>query len=89
MRQLQEGNSLNKMVKVGIVGLGFGAEFVPIYQNHPNVDRVAICQRSEDHLHRIGDHFNIADRYTSFEVMLQDERIDAVHINSPIPDHAE
>ncbi len=80
---------MTKKVNVAIVGLGFGAEFIPIYQNHPNADMIAICQRSEDQLHRVGDHFNIPARYTSFEEMLQDERIDAVHINSPIPDHAE
>lgn len=80
---------MTKTVKVAIAGLGFGAEFIPIYQHHPNVDSVAICQRSEKQLHRIGDHFNIPARYTSFEEMLQDETIDAVHINTPIPDHAE
>ena len=25
----------DKKIRVGIVGLGFGAEFIPIYQRHP------------------------------------------------------
>ena len=33
---------------VAIVGLGFGAEFIPIYQNHPNTNMYAICQRTKD-----------------------------------------
>ena len=33
-------------VNVAIVGLGFGAEFIPIYQSHPQADMYAICQRN-------------------------------------------
>ncbi|MCQ6560726.1 Gfo/Idh/MocA family protein [Paenibacillus mendelii] len=80
---------MGKKIKMALVGLGFGAEFIPIYQNHPNTELVAICQRSKDGLDRIGDQFNIPLRYTSFEELLRDDSIDAVHINSPIPDHAE
>jgi predicted dehydrogenase len=28
---------------IAIVGLGFGAEFIPIYQRHPNAELAAIC----------------------------------------------
>ena len=28
---------------IAVVGLGFGAEFVPIYLDHPDVAAVAIC----------------------------------------------
>ncbi len=34
-------------VNVAIVGLGFGAEFIPIYQRHPQANLTAICQRTE------------------------------------------
>jgi predicted dehydrogenase len=74
-------------VRAAIVGLGFGAEFIPIYQAHPDADVVAICQRSEDKLNEVGDKFGIATRYTKFEDVLADDAIDYVHINSPIPDH--
>ncbi len=80
---------MTRRIKVAIVGLSFGAEFIPIYQNHPNTELYAICQRSEESLHRIGDHFGVSVRYTSFEELLKDEQIDAVHINTPIPNHAE
>lgn len=32
-----------KKIKVGIVGISFGMEFVPIYQRHPNVESVAVA----------------------------------------------
>ena len=76
-----------KSVRVAIVGLGFGAEFIPIYQNHPHAELVAICQRNEQALNRIGDAFGIAKRFTDFGALLGDPDIDAVHINTPIPDH--
>jgi len=77
-----------KKVRVAIVGLGFGAEFIPIYQDHPDCEMVAICRRNKIELDRCGDKFGIPKRFTSYEELLKDPDIDAVHINSPIPDHA-
>ena len=74
-------------VRVAIVGLGFGAEFIPIYQRHPNAELVAICQRTPKKLDAIGEAFGIGARYTDFNDLLKDPNVDAVHINSPIPDH--
>ena len=75
-------------VRVAIIGLGFGAEFIPIYQNHPRAEMVAICQRNKEKLNQIGDAFNIPKRYTNYADVLNDPDVDAVHINTPIPDHA-
>src|SRR5579862_2908199 len=76
-----------KKINIAIVGLGFGAEFIPIYQKHPNANMYAICQRTEKKLHEVGDAFGVAKRYTKFEDVLKDKDVDFVHINSPIPDH--
>ncbi|CAN5441278.1 Gfo/Idh/MocA family oxidoreductase [soil metagenome] len=76
-------------VNVGIAGLGFGAEFIPIYRDHPDARMYAICQRSEDSLNALGDAFGIERRFTSFDEMIADPDLDAVHINTPIPNHAE
>lgn len=76
-----------KKIRVAIIGLGFGAEFIPIYQKHPSAELVAICQRNKTKLDQIGDTFGIEKRYTSYEDLLQDPEIDAVHINTPIPNH--
>ncbi|MEW4527383.1 Gfo/Idh/MocA family oxidoreductase [Maioricimonas sp. JC845] len=75
-------------VNVAIVGLGFGAEFIPIYQKHPNANMYAISRRNEAELAKVGDHFGIDKRYTKYEDVLADPDVDFVHINSPIPDHA-
>lgn len=32
---------------VAMVGLGFGAEFIPIYQAHLSTNVMAICRRNE------------------------------------------
>lgn len=75
--------------RIAIAGLGFGAEFIPIYQRHPNAELTAICQRTRASLDEVGDKYGIDKRYESYEEMLEDPEIDAVHINTPIPNHAE
>ncbi|MDT7828276.1 Gfo/Idh/MocA family oxidoreductase [Pricia sp. S334] len=78
----------SKKIRIAIVGLGFGAEFIPIYQKHPNAELVAICQRNKPKMDKIGDAFGIEKRYTDYDELLKDPEIDAVHINTPIPNHA-
>ena len=75
-------------MKVSLVGLGFGAQFIPIYQAHPlaeirlnihstsdNPPPRSICQRTESKLNEIGDQFNIARRHTNFEDVLADPEV--------------
>jgi predicted dehydrogenase len=78
----------NQQINIAIVGLGFGAEFIPIYQRHPGAHMYAICQRTREKLDAIGDAFGVAKRYTDYRQLLKDPEVHAVHINSPIPDHA-
>jgi len=75
--------------RAAIVGLGFGAEFIPIYQQHPNAEMFAICQRNPEQLKKVGDAFGIERRYRDYQELLRDPDVDFVHINTPIPDHAE
>jgi len=77
-----------RQVNVAIIGLGFGAEFIPIYQHHPNANMYGICRRDESECNKIGDQFSIENRFTSYDDVLADPAVDFVHINSPIPDHA-
>src|SRR4051794_19303804 len=79
----------NHKINVAIIGLGFGAEFIPIYQRHPISNMYAICQRNTEKLNEIGDAFGIKNRYADYDELLKDEAIDAVHINTPIQNHAE
>ena len=79
----------SKQFNVAIIGLGFGAEFIPIYQRHPQANMYAICQRTEESLNEIGDKYKIETRYQNYEDVLNDPEVDFVHINTPIPNHAE
>ena len=56
-----------KPINVAIVGLGFGAEFIPIYQQHPDANMYAICQRNEESLNKVGDAFGIEKRYRDYD----------------------
>ena len=78
----------NEKVNIGIVGLGFGKEFIPIYQRHPNANMYAICQRTAEALHAVGEQFGVKKRYESFDELIRDPAVDAIHINSPIHLHA-
>jgi predicted dehydrogenase len=79
---------MEKKIKVAVVGLGFGAEFVPLYQKHPNAECYAICQRTEKHLNEVGDQFGVERRFTRFEDLLTIDKLDAIHIVTPIAEHA-
>ena len=82
-------SAVRSVSTVALVGLGFGAEFIPIYQSHPDVEISAICQRSEESLNKVGEQFGIDQRYTQYADVLSDTSVDFVHINSPIPDHGQ
>ncbi len=77
-----------KKFNVAIIGLGFGAEFIPIYQKHPLGNIYAVCQRNKEKLNKVGDTFKVEKRYSNYADVLKDPNVDFVHINSPIPDHA-
>jgi predicted dehydrogenase len=79
----------NKKINIAIIGLGFGAEFIPIYQKHPNANMYAICQRTQSKLDEVGDAFGIEKRYADYDELLKDPNVDAIHINTPIQNHAE
>jgi len=77
----------DRKINVAIVGLGFGSEFIPIYQRHPNANMYAICQRTKSKLDQIGKYFKVEKRYTDYDDLLKDKKVDVIHINTPIPDH--
>jgi predicted dehydrogenase len=79
----------NKKIRVALVGLRFGAEFVPIYLHHPNVEALAICDSNPDILNEIGDKFQVTRRFTELEEILASDEYDAVHLVTPVNYHAQ
>jgi len=78
----------DEKIRVAVVGLGFGAEFAPIYLEHPNIESVTICDQNEQRLQNIGDKFGIERRVKHVEDVIVSTDIDAVHLISGIPEHA-
>jgi predicted dehydrogenase len=74
---------------VGIVGLSFGAEFIPIYQACAHTRLAGICQRSREKLDAVGNTWGVERRFTDYAAMLRDRDIEIVHVNTPPPLHAE
>jgi predicted dehydrogenase len=77
-----------KKVNVAVVGLGFGGSFPSIYLDHPDVGRVAVCERNEDRIRAIAEKFQFADVFHDLDDVLARDDYDAVHLVSGIPDHA-
>ena len=81
--------STSQKLRVALVGLGFGAEFIPIYLNHPDVAYVGLCDSDEKVLAEHADRWSISRRYTDLEQILAGDDYDAVHIVTPIFLHAQ
>ena len=78
-----------KKINVALVGLGFGRCFLPIWLDHPNVASVTVCDRNEALLRKAKEEHPQIRITTDFEEVLKDETVDAVHLVTPIPLHAD
>lgn len=81
--------SESEKVRVALVGLGFGAEFIPIYLHHPDVESLTICDSDKKVLNRMGDKFMVRSRVADLQKVIDSDEYDAVHLVTPIPLHAE
>ena len=79
-----------KKLNVALVGLGFGGAFAEIYKNHPNVGELTIYDIKPEVLQRFSEHLGDDVKLaSSFDAILTDPNIDAVHLVTPIPLHAD
>ena len=69
--------------------LGFGGAFAGIYKEHPNVGSIGLYDANPEVLKNAANYFGIDKLYGSFEEILADPEVDAVHLVTPIPLHAE
>ena len=84
-------NNTRERIRIAVVGLGFGAAFAPIYQQHPEVESVGICDPDAARLAAVGESLQIppALRFSRLDDVLADATFDAVHLLTPVPLHAE
>src|SRR5580658_4849188 len=79
---------MDKKIHVALVGLRFGAEFIPIYLHHPQVRSVTIVDVDPEALRTWSERYAAIRTAGSLEEVLDDPDIDAVHLVTPIPLHA-
>jgi len=76
-------------INLALAGLGFGLEFLPIYQDHPAIDRVSIFDIDQALARRYAAKFGIDKVYTTFGELLNDADLDAVHLATPSTLHEQ
>ena len=81
----------NGMIRVGIIGLGFGGESaLKGFRLLPNVEIVGLAGLEEDRLAYLGDTYGIptSGRYRDYQDLLANEQLDAVSVGVPNSLHA-
>jgi len=78
---------MGQKIKVGLVGMGFGANFAPIFRDHPDSELYALCRRNAAELERSGKALGVSRLYTDYGDMLSAPELDAVLIMSPVAEH--
>ncbi|YCK79716.1 Gfo/Idh/MocA family oxidoreductase (plasmid) [Arthrobacter sp. D3-18] len=76
-------------VNIAVVGLNFGASFVPSYKHHPQVGEVTICDFNQHLVSQVGERWDITKRAHSLQSVLDDPDINAVHLLTNITGHAD
>ena len=78
-----------KKINVALVGLAFGGFFSEIYQLHPNVGELILFDTDKEREENLCRRLGITKRVDTFEDILRDPDIDAVHLVTPFPQHEE
>lgn len=79
---------MKKKLKIGIVGLVFGGAFPAIYRDHPDVEKVVICDKNETLLTAFSKKFGFTEYCTDYHALLNSD-LDAIHILTNIHTHAD
>ena len=80
----------DRKVRVGLIGYGvckFAAQFG--FQNHPNVEVVAVSDLFPDRCAELARVTNCKKTYPSLEELIKDDSIEAVYIATDAPSHAK
>ncbi|MCL1793785.1 MAG: Gfo/Idh/MocA family oxidoreductase [Oscillospiraceae bacterium] len=79
-----------KKLKVGVIGLGcISYAHIPAYQNNPDAELHAICDKSENWLDYRAKQLKISHAYTNYKDLLKNPEIEAVSVCLPTKFHAQ
>jgi predicted dehydrogenase len=78
-----------KKLRVGVIGLGMGRHHIKGWQEHPQVDVVALADPDAARLDKVGAEFGVPGRYASAEAMLAAEALDVVSVCTPNKFHKD
>jgi predicted dehydrogenase len=78
---------MQKKIRFGVVGLGFGANFLEIIKCHPNAELTAICSIDSEALEKIGNKYDVPHRFKNFEELTVSNELDAILIMAPVSEH--
>jgi hypothetical protein len=70
-----------RIIRIGIVGGGFGASFQ--WHLHPNCKVTAACELREDRRQRLQKVYGCSRVYSDFHAFLKDHELDAVGVYTP------
>ncbi|HEY7322896.1 MAG TPA: Gfo/Idh/MocA family oxidoreductase [Candidatus Binatia bacterium] len=80
-------SSQTKILKVGVVGGGFGRTHILAYRATPGVEVTAFCQRTKVSAERIGREFGIPHVFTDYREMLSRGNLDGLSLATPTNVH--
>lgn len=81
---------MKEKIRIGFVGCGqFCRNFVPLFQAHPAVDFVGVCDIIPERSKNYDDMFHVDKIYDSFEDMLATDELNSVAIFTQRNQHGE
>ncbi|MEA1996067.1 MAG: Gfo/Idh/MocA family oxidoreductase [Gemmatimonadota bacterium] len=80
-----ENKKSEKLVRIGVVGGGFGTSFY--WHEHPNCKVTAVCELRDDRMQRLRETYGCDVCYKDYSEMLKDRNVDAVAVFTPAPVH--
>ena len=85
MAQADKERGMDKKVRIGVVGGGFGAAFH--WHRDPNCIVEAVSDLRADRRKRLQDVYKCDKPYPSLEELIKDKKVDAVAVFTGAPDH--
>jgi predicted dehydrogenase len=80
---------MSDVLRAGIIGLGVGKAHAKGYTTSSDAELVAVCDTNAERLQLFADEWNVPERYSDIDRMLQDAKLDMVSICLPNALHAQ